>query len=221
MRNPLLWITVANVLYLASYSVRDILWLRILTVVGALLLIPYYALQPLPLLAAIGWSFLFIAINGVWIAVLIAERRPIHLDPEETRLRDLSFPSLSAREARNLFVTGVWEEIEPGGSIVEHDKRTRRFSVILRGNADVIYHGTKIAELGAGQFVGTIDQRAESAPIDVIVRERVRLKCWAGGQLTAFLATRPDVALALERSVGLEVQRLLDTTLSQLDTPKA
>ena len=36
------WIHVANVLYLASYSVRDILWLRILTVVAALCLLPYY-----------------------------------------------------------------------------------------------------------------------------------------------------------------------------------
>jgi hypothetical protein len=36
------WINVANLLYLFSYSVRDILWLRALTVIGALCLLPYY-----------------------------------------------------------------------------------------------------------------------------------------------------------------------------------
>lgn len=220
MRNPILWITVANLLYLASYVVRDILWLRILTVVAALLLIPYYALQPMPLLAAIGWNAIFIGINSAWIAVLMVERRPVHLDPDETRLRELSFPSLSAREARNLFAVGVWDRIEPGKSIVEYDNRTGRFSVIFSGRADVIYRETKIAEFGAGQFVGTIDKHAETAPIDVIASERVRIKCWARDELAAFVAKRPDVALALERSVGLEVNRLLDTTLSQLNTPK-
>lgn len=221
MRNPMVWITVANVLYLASYSVRDILWLRILTVVASLLLIPYYALQPVPQTVAISWSAVFIVINTVWVVVLIVERRPVQLDPDEAQLRKLSFPSLTPREARKLFAMGVWEDIEPAGSIVEHDNSTDRFSVILRGNADVVYHGTRIAALGAGQFVGTIDQRAQGAPIDVIVRDRVRIKCWAREQLMAFMANREDVALALQRSVGIEVEDLLDSTLSQLKTPKA
>ena len=36
-------IHVANVLFLLSYSVRDILWLRLLTVVAIISLLPYYA----------------------------------------------------------------------------------------------------------------------------------------------------------------------------------
>lgn len=220
MHNPILWITVANALYLASYSVRDILWLRILSVAGALLLIPYYAFQPIPLMDAIAWSAVFITINTVWIVLLIVEQRPVHLAQDDARLRVLSFPSLTAREARNLFAKGIWEDIGVGASIVEHDNRSQRFSVILRGNADVMYHGTRIAQLGSGQFVGTIDQRARTAPIDVIVRDPVRIKCWGREQLGAFVATRPDVELALERSVGLEVQRMLTETLSHLDTSK-
>jgi hypothetical protein len=99
MHNPIVWITVANVLYLASYSVRDILWLRILTVVAAFLLIPYYLFQPVPLTAAIWWNTVFIAINGYWIVRLIIDRRPVHFTAEETRLRQLAFPSLTPREA--------------------------------------------------------------------------------------------------------------------------
>jgi hypothetical protein len=59
MNNALLWITVANVLYLASYSVHDILWLRILSVIAATLLIPYYMIQPCHLpLPSLGMQFL-------------------------------------------------------------------------------------------------------------------------------------------------------------------
>jgi hypothetical protein len=202
---------------LVSYSVRDILWLRIITVIAALVLLPYYALQPILPLAPIGWSAIFIAVNAVWIAILIVERRPVRLNPEETQLRELAFPSLTAREALKLFGSGDWEDIDAGASIIVHDNRSGRFSVILRGTANVVYHGKTIAQLGSGQFVGTIDRRAQVVPIDVIVSDRVRIKCWPRDKLLAFMATRPDVELALERSVGLEVQRLLSGTLSQLD----
>ena len=45
-------IHVANVLYLFSYLMRDILWLRILTVVAACCLMPYFYFRPEPLMPA-------------------------------------------------------------------------------------------------------------------------------------------------------------------------
>ena len=212
-----MWITAANVLYLVSYSVHDILWLRVLTVLAALLLIPYYYLQPVPLWMPITWNLVFLAINGYWIVRLMLERRPVHLTADERRLRDLAFPSLTPREALNLYKMGVWDDIPPGASIVEHDNSSARFSVILFGVADVKQNGEKIAELGEGQFVGGLDSRAdEVSDIDVVVRTPVRVMCWARIRLQAFLKDRPDVALALERSVGLQLRRLLDTTISKL-----
>jgi hypothetical protein len=217
MQNPIVWITIANVTYLASYSVRDILWLRILTVVAALLLIPYYAMQATPLRAAIEWSVVFIAINCYWIARLLIERRPVHFTPDEARLRELSFPSLTPREALDLYAMGAWDDIVSGTSIVVHDRAKGRFSVILRGNADVLYRGEKVSQLGEGQFVGRIDLQADATgELDVLTRTPARLMCWPRDQLRAFIARRPDVALALERSVGFELQQLLDTAVAKL-----
>jgi hypothetical protein len=220
MNNPLVWITVANVIYLASYSVRDILWLRVLTVVGAALLIPYYIMQAQPLRAAIVWGIVFILINIYWIIRLLIERRPVHLTPDEARLRELSFPSLTPREARDLYAMGVWDDLRPGNSLVMHDRNSGRFSVILRGTASVIYRGDLISQLGEGQFVGTIDVRADVLDdIDVQIQTVTRVMCWPREHLHSFVAGRPDVELALERSVGLELQRLLDATLGELKTP--
>lgn len=115
MQNPIVWLTISNVLYLASYSVRDILWLRILSVLGGSLLIPYYAMQAIPLQAAIDWSVVFIIINVYWIVRLLIERRPVHFTPDEARLRQLSFPSLTPREARDLYSMGSWDDVVPGG----------------------------------------------------------------------------------------------------------
>src|SRR6185437_6992869 len=160
MNGAMMWITVANVLYLAAYVVRDVLWLRILTVAAASFLIPFYALQPVPLTVAIWWNALFIAINAYWIGRLVLERRPVHLTADEARLRELSFASLTRREACSLFAMGEWNKVPAGVSLVRHDAVNERFSVIFRGAADVLHRGVKVAELGEGQFVGGIDLRA-------------------------------------------------------------
>jgi hypothetical protein len=221
VHNPVVWITSANILYLVSYTVRDILWLRILTVVAALLLIPYYEMQPTPLTDAIYWNVVFIAINVYWIIRLFIERRPVHFTADEARLKAISFPTLTDREAKKLFAVGEWDDVAPGLSLVQRDNQTQRFSVILRGSADVLHDRTKISELGQGQFVGTIDLQANDLTLDVLVRKEVRAMCWARDILQNFVTKRPDVDLALERSVGLEVQNLLGSTLTKLDGAQA
>ena len=46
-------IHIANGLYMLSYLMRDVLWLRILTVLAASCLLPYLYFSPDPLFAAI------------------------------------------------------------------------------------------------------------------------------------------------------------------------
>ena len=64
----------ANLLYLASYLMRDLIRLRLLTVVAASCLIPYFYLQPKPLTAAICWNLFFIALNVGWIVWLVRKQ---------------------------------------------------------------------------------------------------------------------------------------------------
>ena len=80
------FIHTANVLYLLSYLVRDILWLRVLTVVAGVVLMPYYLAQSPPLLAAVAWNVLFTGINAVQIARLLYERRPVVLTEDQAHL---------------------------------------------------------------------------------------------------------------------------------------
>lgn len=56
-------IHIANLVYLASYSVKDIRWLRWLTLLGMAILIPYYLMWGL--YAAAIWNVVFMAINLV------------------------------------------------------------------------------------------------------------------------------------------------------------
>ena len=88
-------ICIANVLYLLSYFVRDMIWLRVLTILGAMLLLPYFCLRAEPLMMPVYWNAFFIVLNAWWVVRLIRERRP-NDSRNETRRRARRTESLDA-----------------------------------------------------------------------------------------------------------------------------
>ncbi len=78
-----LLIYVANGLYLMSYLVKDILKLRLLTVVAACCLVTYFASQPQPVNSIIAWNLFFVFLNLAQIAMILRSRTKVseHLDP--------------------------------------------------------------------------------------------------------------------------------------------
>jgi hypothetical protein len=204
------WLMVANLLYLGSYLVREILWLRVLAVTAACLLLPYYYLQPTPLWAAISWNVVFVTINMGWITRLLYERRPVHLSEDEQSLYRLAFRTLTPREMIRLVSGGRWEDVEPGSCLVEHDRELGRLSIIVRGRAEAMLDGTQVAELGAGRFVGELALVAgQAAPLSVVVVEPTRIFSWPRDVFQQVLKETPDLDLALQASLGEEILSLL------------
>jgi hypothetical protein len=114
----------------------------------------------------------------------------------------------------------VWDNVASDMSLVKHDRDSDRFSLILRGVATVLYRKTTISQLGERQFVGSLDVHAGTfGDLDVLTTTAMRVMCWPRDKLQAFLEQRSDVALALERSVGFELHRILGTTLTALSGP--
>lgn len=68
-------IYVANVLYLLSYLVRDILHLRALTITAVTCLMLYFASRPEPLMAVVYWNLVFLVLNVLQLAWLLLTRR--------------------------------------------------------------------------------------------------------------------------------------------------
>ncbi len=93
-----LLINLANVLYLLSYFVQDMLRLRLLTVVAATCLSAYFYFLPEPLMVAVYWNLGFIGLNLFRIARLkgSVDRVPTVVD------RKASVPSVGAVLAEGL-----------------------------------------------------------------------------------------------------------------------
>ena len=67
-------VTVANLLYVCAYFVRDTLWLRVFSFGGTLCLVLYFYTLPEPLMHVVYWNVLFVVINAGWIARLALAR---------------------------------------------------------------------------------------------------------------------------------------------------
>ena len=67
-------IYLANGLYLLSYTVRDILYLRMLTVVAACCMVTYFYNQPEPLMTVVYWNVFFVVLNVAQLSWIVRER---------------------------------------------------------------------------------------------------------------------------------------------------
>jgi hypothetical protein len=206
-------INVANILYLFSYLVRDILWLRILTVIAAIFLITYFYTQPDPLFVAIYWNMLFTALNLFWIGRLLIERRPVHLSGNDLRLYQLVFRCLTPREMKQLIKLGRWEKAEVQENFISQGDRLDRLMVICLGRASVIKDGTVVEELGDGQFIGGMPFISEvTAPADVVALDETYYMSWAKQELKTFLENKHELHIALQLTLGFDLSKRLVAT---------
>jgi uncharacterized membrane protein len=70
-----LLVSAANLLFVASYFVSDLLKLRLLTVTASACLASYFAALPQPLPSVVAWNIFFVALNVLQILRLLRARR--------------------------------------------------------------------------------------------------------------------------------------------------
>ena len=201
-----LFIHAANLAILASFLVRDILWLRALSVLAGALFIAYFGLRPAPELEPIAWNGVFMLLNVVQIARLLRERRPVHLGEREQRLYDLAFRALSPRELLRLIAIGRWEEAKVGAVLIEQGSSPDRVLALCDGKFAVEVDGRRVAELAPGRLVGEMSYLT-GAPTTARVRcvEPALFLALPANELRALTRESPELRAALQRVIGLDL----------------
>jgi hypothetical protein len=74
-------IYVANGLYVASYFMKDILHLRILSAVAASCLIAYFYFRAEPMMTVVYWNLFFVGVNTFQIARVFRDQWPMRALP--------------------------------------------------------------------------------------------------------------------------------------------
>ena len=142
-------------IYLAAFLAKQIVWLRLLTITGNILVVPYYLcfMEP-PLWNSIGWISIYTIINLVMLFIIYLESRPISLSDLEQKIYDLTFKSLEPRVFKKLIDHGSLEELQPEVVLVTSNSDLDSLMLVVEGEAEVVLkHGEHLI-IPTGGFIG-------------------------------------------------------------------
>ena len=205
----------SNILMLAAYSVRDILWLRWFAVAAALTNIPYFLLQGTVLWPPILWAVVFTVINLYQIAQLYLERRSVVLSQDEQRLYDMGFHSLRPREFLSFSLIGEWKSAEAGEKVVIEGEPVSSVCIPISGSADVHKRGERVATLRPGHIIGaSLALTGERSPVEITFNEPARYMRSPLPSLRGFIDKRPELRVTLQGLVNRDLAGKLERLLS-------
>lgn len=206
MDSPLLH--VANILYLASYSVRDILWLRVLTVLAMLCLSwCYWACAATN---ALWWQMAFLAINFLQIGLLIYERRPVKLTDAQKKLHEGPLQTLTPRQVQRFTNKAQWTTVEADGQLLAENCRLENLILLLSGQAKVIADGREIARIEEGQFAGEMSfLTGGNTTAEVIADGPVEYAWWPERYVTDLMNRDAELGTALQAALGTDLVKKL------------
>ena len=145
----------AYTIWLAAFLAKKIVWLRILTITGNILVVPYYLyFLETPLWNTIAWVGVYTVINLVMLFIIYLESRPIKLSDLEQKIYDLTFKSLGPRVFKKLIDHGSLEDLQPEVNLVTRDSELDSLMLVVEGEAEVVLkHGEQLI-IPTGGFIG-------------------------------------------------------------------
>lgn len=201
---------VANLLFCLAYVVRDMAWLRALTILAASFTLPYFFNQSEPLYSAMGWQFAFIAINGVNLTILLLERRPVQLTEAQRQLHMTTFRILTPREMLRVLKPARWQTAGEGEKLIRQGQDLQQLMLLHEGCAEVRRDGQFRANLGPGDFVGEMSfATGQKTSADVIAREPVVYLVWETEDLEKIYQKNPKLKDAMQWLLGVDMAQKL------------
>ena len=193
-----------NFVYVAAYLVKDILWLRLLSIIGSLVVIPYYLLQSEPLWTPVFWAFVFVSINLFRAGQIFLDRRPAKLTVDETALYNQAFGSLSTRQFRKLSAAGIWRDLDVGQKLQTDGDAASRVTALASGKLEVSRNDKLLGSFGPGDLLGISCLLEDSDNVfhellDSRVSAPARVLQWDARDLKKLMQANPEFDSALSK----------------------
>jgi hypothetical protein len=147
---------IANSLYVISYMLTSMFWLRVLAIIAAASTFPYFYFQVEPLWSALFWQSCFLAVNLVNLVILLFSMRVPQFDEFEALARELKFSDLKPREVAPIFKLAQRLNLPAGKLLLKDGERNDRLYLIVQGGCRILKDGVEITVLEAGEFVGEL-----------------------------------------------------------------
>ena len=191
----------ANIIWLAAFATKKVIWLRSLVVLGNIFVLPYYYFfLGEPMWDNIAWALIFTAINLFMLFLIYLESRPIILSEMEQEIYDRTFKPLKLKEFKHLIDHGSIAELQPEVGLVTRDTHLEKLMLVVEGQAEVVLKNGDQVDIPAGGFIGEQSFiTGENTSADVATgREAATILSWNSDSLRKYLEKKPHLKETLE-----------------------
>ena len=176
--------------------------LRTFVIAGDLVYISYFYFAPeVPLWGGVFWSAVFMLVNAVMIARILADRTPFRISDEELQLFNL-LETLSPGEFRQIIKVGRWRTATEATVLTEENRPLENLYYVLDGDIVIEKSGCATRTIGPRAFIGEVAfLLPQPASATVTVAAGARYVTWNNAALRRrSSAPRPWPSLFLPRS---------------------
>ena len=190
-----------------SFLVKDIFWLRIVSILASLFSVLYNFYIPVdPMWLAINWNFVFIAVNLYHIGVILYEKRAVKMDDKNEELYQTLFKEMTPVEYLKISRAAQWETLKPGQRLITQGMPVPDLYLIYNGTVDVAIDGAKVAELKDGEFVGEMSFLTEKvATASCIVKYEAQCLVWKQREFKELLKRNPSLYFTIQSVLSGQV----------------
>ena len=193
---PILLANLGFAIALIALLFRDILWLRVVSVLGTLLIFPMYIFRDEIGWTSIGWNSAHIVINSIQIVILILLRRPLLLKGIEKQIHTSIFNAITTRTFDKIFKLAKFEEYVNNTELIHIDEPIHNLYLVINGDVEVTLQDDTKRIVSSNTFLGEqafITGETASATVRIL-SDRATLLKWDHQTLQNFL--NKDVALS-------------------------
>ena len=202
---------IASLLTVAAYLLKDILWLRALTIFSCFAGIAFnYFVPATPLWTVIYWNVLFAMINIVQVAIIIKQRSSVRFTEEEKELHETLFKNFAPFEFMKLMRVGQWLEAKQGEALATEKEPLDSVMLIYNGLVGVETNGKEVAKLKDGNFIGEVSYiTGGAATATVRALQPTRYVKWPKEDIRKLLNRNPSMKFAMQSMLSTDLSKKL------------
>ncbi|OGU56692.1 MAG: hypothetical protein A2X64_09390 [Ignavibacteria bacterium GWF2_33_9] len=209
-----------NLIYIIGFLIKNMIWLRIVMIFGALFEIIFFLLVGSEdLIIVIFYCTIWILVNVIQLYILIKDRLSLHFNENELLIYNLSFYSLSKVNFRKLLNISKLVNYKENTVVIEEGIESNQLIFISKGVAVVDMNGQTTAFISAGNFIGEmsfISHELTSAKVTTLTP--VELLVWDRDGLAHLFTKHPEIEEGLKTVFNHDlVKKLSKMKVKKLD----
>ena len=193
-----------------SFVLRELFWLRCISILSSTILITSAVLLQPRWGATAFWHGIFITIHVTNMSITLYGEKAAKFSDRELELYETLFRSLTKLEFMKLLRISNWRQLPPESVLARQGEAVPELMLISNGAAKVEIDGRQVAELRDGQLVGEMSfVTGGPATATVTTTETTQLLGFPKDELQGLLRRNPTLRYRIGTVLSAEISRKL------------